>query len=190
MIGSFNFYYAKPGSEDAVLHQRLAASDVRETLGIPRGRVLWRAAGAASLPDVVWELQFDEMGGHHADMAARAASPEFEAIRAGMRKLYRRFERPLFEICVDSPAPDAQPPSIVTLDWIFCAPERSPAIEAAVRRLITHDQPGRLFRLITPGNDLPQFLCQRENADRLAFTAEDVGAERVEASSWTVEDAS
>ncbi len=188
MIGSFNFYYAKPGLEEAVLRQRLAASDVRVAMGVPRGRVLQRTSGPPTLPDVMWEYHFAEMAGHHADMAARAASPEFEAIRAGMRKLYRRFERPLFEICADIPAKDPQPARVVTLDWIFCAPERSESIETDVRRLITVDKPGRLFRLITPGDDLPQFLCQRKNTDELPFTAEDVGAERVEASSWTVED--
>lgn len=189
MIGSFNFYYAKPGLEEAVLRQRLAASDVRVAMGVPRGRVLQRTSGPPTLPDVMWEHHFADMAGHHADMAARAASPEFEEIRAGMRKLYRRFERPLFEICVNIPGKDPQPASVVTLDWIFCAPERSTPIEAALRRLITPDKPGRLFRLLTPGNDLPQFLCQREDAAEVPFTAEDVGAERVEASSWTVEDA-
>src|SRR5258706_8021939 len=98
MIVSFNFYYAQPGQEDAVLRQRLRACDVRETIGVPRGRVLARTAGSADLPDVIWEHHFEDVAGHHADMAVRAASPEVEAVRAGMRKLCRRFERPLFEI--------------------------------------------------------------------------------------------
>ena len=104
MITSFNFYYAQPGQEDAVLRQRLRACDVRDNMGVPCGRVLARSAGAAELPDVIWEHQFDNVDGHHADMAARAASAEFEAIRAGMRKLCRRFERPLFEISADAAA--------------------------------------------------------------------------------------
>src|SRR4051812_28267906 len=130
MIGSFNFYYAKPGLEGAVLHQRLAACDVRVAMGIPRGRVLQRTAGAPTLPDVVWEHHFAELADHHGDMAARAASPEFEAIRAGMRKLYRRFERPLFEICVDAVA--AASATVVTLDWIFCAPDESAEMLASI----------------------------------------------------------
>jgi hypothetical protein len=50
--------------------------------------------------------------------------------------------------------------------------------------------------LLTPGNDLPELLWQREYADAAApgredvrFTALDVGAEQIETSAWTVEDA-
>ena len=144
MITSFNFYYAQPGNEDAVLRQRLYASDVREKLAIPRGRVMRRTAGAATLPDAIWELQFAEIAGHHADMAVRAASPEFEAVRAGMRKLCRRFDRPLFEICADTLASHSQNARIVTLEWIFCAPDGTEKILDVLRRQINHDAPGRL----------------------------------------------
>jgi len=85
-----------------VLRQRLRVSDVRQDLGIPRGRVQALIQGAADFPTVIWEHDFDAIAGHHADMAVRAR-PDFEAIRAGMRKLYRRFERPLFEICKAGP---------------------------------------------------------------------------------------
>ena len=44
MIVSFNFDYALPGQEDAVLKQRLRACDVRNDMGVPRGRVLARGA--------------------------------------------------------------------------------------------------------------------------------------------------
>ena len=175
MITSFNFYYAQPGQEDAVLRQRLRACDVRENIGVPRGRVLARSAGAAALPDVIWEHQFDDVDGHYADMAARAASADFEAIRAGMRKLYRRFERPLFEIRAVA-APPAQAPAarVVALDWIFCAPshgDRALAVagqqaEIYARRGLAR---GRLLRLITPGDDLPQVIWQREHADMASY---------------------
>jgi hypothetical protein len=185
MIGSFNFYYAKPGMEDAVLRQRLAASDVRVAMGIPRGRVLRKTSGAPTLPDVVWEYHFTEMAGHHADMAARAASPEFEAIRAGMRKLYRRFERPLFELCAD--APYAATVRVVALDWIFCAPDETAQILAAVKACLRQQPaPGRIFRLITPGDDLPELIWQHEFAD---IRACDDAAAKIAASpdlsSWT-----
>ena len=192
MITSFNFYYAQPGNEAAVLRQRLYASDVREKLAIPRGRVMRRTAGAATLPDVVWELQFAEIAGHHADMAVRAASPEFEAVRAGMRKLCRRFERPLFEICADTLASRSQNARIVTLEWIFCTPDGTEKILDVLRRQINYDAPGRLLRLTTPGNDLPQLLWQREHVDargadaRVQCRVEISGADRIEPSVWEI----
>jgi hypothetical protein len=175
MITSFNFYYAHPGQEDAVLRQRLRACDVRENIGVPRGRVLARSAVGAGLPDVIWEHLFDDVDGHHADMAARAASAEFEAIRAGMRKLCRRFERPLFEIAA-SAASNMQAPAsrVVALDWIFCAPSHGAEVLVVAEKQATlyaglGFEHGRLLRLITPGNDLPQVVWQREHADMASF---------------------
>ena len=210
MITSFNFYYAHPGQEDAVLRQRLRACDVRENMGVPRGRVLARSAGGAELPDVIWEHQFDNIDGHHADMAARAASAEFEAIRAGMRKLCRRFERPLFEISADATAAVPAPASrVVALDWIFCAPSHGDrALTVAEQQANLFSRfgvaRGRLLRLITPGNDLPQVIWQREHADmasyeqataRIAASTEmkiwpyaaEALAARIERSVWTVQ---
>jgi len=175
MITSFNFYYAQPGQEDAVLRQRLRACDVRDNMGVPCGRVLARSAGAAELPDVIWEHQFDNVDGHHADMAARAASAEFEAIRAGMHKLCRRFERPLFEISADAAATAQAPVSrVVALDWIFCtASHGDQALAVAEQQASLYARlgfaRGRLLRLITPGNDLPQVVWQREHADMASF---------------------
>ena len=172
MIVSFNFYYARPGLAGAVLEQRLRASEVRRRLGLRAGRVLARTEGSDELPDVIWELEFEAVAGHHADMAARAASPEFEAVRAGMRELYRRFERPLFELCGPpaQPPADAQPSRLVTLDWVFCEPQKA----AQARALIEHyadlyalqglDR-GRVLRLITPGAALPELVWQHEYAD-------------------------
>lgn len=177
MIVSFNFYYGRAGQADAVLQQRLRASEVRQRIGLPYGRVISRNAGSGELPDVIWEYEFSDVDGHHADMAVRAASPEFEAIRAGMRKLYRRFERPLFEVCGAPAAMSAAPlsPRVVALDWIFCAPENTSEVLAVLDR---HAGPragpglarGRLLRLITPGTDLPQLICQREYADADSYS--------------------
>jgi len=167
MIVSFNFYYAKPGLEAAVLRQRLRACGVREALNVPRGRVLARISGTPDLPDVIWEQRFADVAEHLADMDVRAASHEFESIRAGMRKLYRRFERPLFEICgdatskVDAPA---QSFGIVTLDWIFCSAAEAHPIAELLQQDAAHDGTSRLMRLTTPGNDLPELVWQREYA--------------------------
>ena len=97
MIVSFNFYYARPGLAGAVLQQRLRASEVRVQMKVPYGRVMKRTAGVDELPDVIWEHEFAEVAGHHADMAARAASSEFEAIRAGMRPLLRRLRSRIWQ---------------------------------------------------------------------------------------------
>ena len=175
MITSFNFYYAHPGQEDAVLRQRLRACDVRDTIGVPRGRVLARSAGVTDLPNVIWEHQFDNVDGHHADMAARAGSAEFEAIRAGMRKLCRRFERPLFEISGGAASTVQAPASrVVTLDWIFCAPSHADqALAVAGQQASLYAgfgcARGRLLRLLTPGDDLPQVVWQREHADMASY---------------------
>ena len=196
MIVSFNFYYARPGLEDAVLKQRLRASDVRERLGIPRGRVIARTEGAPTLPDVIWEQHFEAIDGHHEDMAVRAASPEFEAIRAGMRQLCRRFERPLFEVERDDPA-QAASTALVSLGWIFCSPEKTKsALDVLDRHIGKGLDRGRLLRLVTPGEDLPTLVWQREYADRAAAASQDLGdlgaalappADRVEGSVWKVE---
>ena len=93
MIVSFNFYYARPSLADRVLRQRLRACDVRQDIGVPRGRVLARTAGAADLPDVIWEHQFDDVAGHHADMAVRAASPQRS--RNGARSFPKNAIRPI-----------------------------------------------------------------------------------------------
>ena len=96
MIVARNLYYANDGQADAVHRHRVRACEARERLGLPRGRVLRRARGASNLPDVVWECDFDDIDAYDRDMAALAASPEYEAIRAHMRTLIQRFERVLW----------------------------------------------------------------------------------------------
>ena len=168
MILSLNFYYAVPGLEEAVLRQRLRASDVRERLNIPRGRVLRRVAGSGEVPDVIWENTFPNVAAHLCDMTVRGASAEFEAIRAGMRKLYRRFERPLYEICGDSAWREnatGTEPARVGIDWIFCEPDRCPQALAAVRMSFPDESASggyRMLRAIAPERDLPPLLLQQE----------------------------
>src|SRR5262244_3313627 len=75
-------YYAKPGLAAEVLDIRRKASAVRVSIGLPAGEILVKHPGGdGSEPDVAWQCTF-------ADVAARAASAEFESVRVQMRKLY------------------------------------------------------------------------------------------------------
>jgi hypothetical protein len=89
-------YWARPGQAEAVLDTRRRASDVRGRIGLPRGGIVVKADPAGDGPDVSWECEFATAEAHAADLAARAASPEFGAVRAVMQSLIVRFERQLF----------------------------------------------------------------------------------------------
>ena len=91
MIVERTHYYAKPGLAEQVLAARRRACLVRIALGLHAGKVRAKATGDG--PDVTWECMFAGNAEHDADLAARAASPEFEAVRAEMRGLIARFER-------------------------------------------------------------------------------------------------
>ncbi|MGH8619894.1 MAG: hypothetical protein ACREUW_19565 [Burkholderiales bacterium] len=92
---------------------------MRTGIGLARGQVFRKLSGADVFPDVLWALEFPDMSAQDADMAARAASPEFETVRAGMRQLYQRFERPLFDpIWQQAGAADAAYPH-VTFEWVI-----------------------------------------------------------------------
>ena len=182
MIVSFNFYYAHPGLADAVLRQRLLACDVRDDLGLPRGRVLVRRSGSSDLPDVIWEQPFEDVHGHLADMDVRAASPGFEAVRSGMRQLCRRFERPLFE--AKGEVAKAKASGLVSLEWIFGSSgtdARAAAMPCAPRM--------QILRLITPGGDLPSWIFKREPVEADDALPDSISgiADRVEHSVWRIE---
>ena len=92
-------YYAKPGLAAEVLAQRRKACAVRVAIGLPAGEIFVKhPSGDGSEPDVAWQCTFADTAAHEADLAARAASAEFENVRLGMRKLYARFERQVFAI--------------------------------------------------------------------------------------------
>lgn len=93
-------YYAKPGKADEVRKTRARACDVRAALGLPRGSVFHKVEPDADGPDVTWQCAFASVEVHEQDLAARANSPDFEAVRKHMRRCYDRFERH-FERCVD-----------------------------------------------------------------------------------------
>jgi hypothetical protein len=110
-IRALNLYYARdPNARAQVLATRLRASKVREAIGVPHGRVFRRVDGNSDAPDVMWDCPFADVAGHERDMAARAASAEFESVRAQMRTLTRRFERVLY--CFErTAAPTADEPT-------------------------------------------------------------------------------
>ena len=92
-------YYAKPGLAAEVLEQRRKASAVRVAIGLPAGEIFVKhPSGDGSEPDVAWQCTFADAAAHAADLAARAASAEFESVRTRMRTLYARFERQVFTI--------------------------------------------------------------------------------------------
>jgi hypothetical protein len=159
MIVSYNFYYARPGNAAAVLQQRIRASDVRAQLGLPRGRTISKIEGGDDFPDVIWRLDFAGMAEQDADMKIRAASLEFEAIRRGMRQLYRRFERPLYTPCgnSDTPPPVIGPQQSMLLYGVYC----DGSVSAAVRAVLGTVQ---AVEFMSGGTDVPRMLCETGSA--------------------------
>jgi hypothetical protein len=99
MIVERTHYYAKPGLAAEVLALRRKASAVRLSIGLPAGEIFVKHPGGdGGEPDVAWQCTFADVAARDADLAARAASAEFESVRVQMRKLYARFERQVFSI--------------------------------------------------------------------------------------------
>ena len=72
-------YYAKPGLAAQVLDVRRKASAVRLAIGLPAGEIFVKHPGGdGSEPDVAWQCTFADGAARDADLAARAASVEFE----------------------------------------------------------------------------------------------------------------
>ena len=92
------YYFSKPGKARETLAVRRKACRIRREIGLAAGVVYAGAdESAPTHPDVTWECEFATLAEHEADLAARAASPAFEAIRAEMRACIDRFERHFFE---------------------------------------------------------------------------------------------
>lgn len=180
MIISYNFYYARPGNAAAVLQQRIKASHVRTQLGLPRGRTISKLEGGDDWPDVIWRLDFADMAAQDADMQARAASAEFEAIRHGMRQLYRRFERPLYAPCSDSLLPGQQS---IMLYGVYCDESVSAAARAALNAV-------QAVEFISGGTDIPRIICETATSGMpkaILATLEQLPA-RVGHSAWRIAD--
>ncbi len=181
MIVSLNFYYARPGNAAAVLRQRIRACDVRAALGLPRGRVCAKVKGGDDWPDTLWRLDFPDMAAQDADMAVRAASPDFEAIRIDMRQLYRRFERPLYAGSAGTGG-ILRRGDLQAWTGIFCAGSESLAVRA---HLAGAGVDALEYR--SGGNGVPRFIvCGEPAPDAAGLT---VRGARIVRSLWRIEDA-
>lgn len=96
MLVEITNYYALEGQVEAVLAQRVRASELRVRLGLPPGRIYQKVEGAG--PDVRWECIFETRAAFDADIASRAASIEFTRMRQEMHTLLEKFERNLQEL--------------------------------------------------------------------------------------------
>jgi hypothetical protein len=177
-----NMYYAKPGMENEVLKTRQNASNIRASIGLPRGRILRRINEAEELPDVLWECEFPDIAAHDRDMAARADSDAFEDVRSRMRSVASRFERTLWRVAYPSSPvsiTDAgllttalDRSAIVITNWYFAHPGQEHAvmdhrIHASVVREQTGGRAGRVFsRVMGTGfvqsGELPEVMWQTE----------------------------
>src|SRR5262245_18733191 len=81
MIVERTQYFAKPGLAAEVLDLRRKASAVRLSIGLPAGEIFVKHPGDGSEPDVAWQCTFADVAARDADLAARAASAEFESVR-------------------------------------------------------------------------------------------------------------
>lgn len=184
MIISYNFYYARPGHAGAVLQQRILASNLRARLGLPRGRIISKIEGGDDWPDVIWRLDFAGMAEQDADMKARAASPEFEAVRQGMRRLYRRFERPLYApLGRHARLQDGQTSPSLLLYGVYCDAAAGAAVRSGLDGLAAVE-----FR--SGATDVPRFLCETGTAGLPQELLQNLGgpAVRIERSVWRVAD--
>lgn len=86
-------YWAKAGKADEVYAWRRHASDVREKIGLRRGRVLRRQGPSDTQADVIWEVEYANEAERLRDLKVRDESPEFTAVRDHMRTLYQKFDR-------------------------------------------------------------------------------------------------
>lgn len=92
-----NHYFPKPGNEAAVYALRLRASAVRDSLGLPKGRVLKKRSGEGG-PFVIWECEYPSPEARERDVAQLDQSDEFRRVQARMGTLLDKFERFVFEI--------------------------------------------------------------------------------------------
>jgi carboxymethylenebutenolidase len=106
MIIERTHYFAHPGKAGEVLAVRRRACAVRLALGLPAGEIFVKQDGGdGSEPDVTWQCGFADEAEQAADLAARGASGDFEAVRADMKAAMARFERHVFrraDLALDS----------------------------------------------------------------------------------------
>jgi hypothetical protein len=99
MIVERTHYFAKPDLAAEVLALRRKACSVRLSIGLPVGEIFVKhPRGDGSEPDVAWQCTFADAAAREADLAARAASTEFQNVVAQMLKQIVRFDRQVFSI--------------------------------------------------------------------------------------------
>jgi hypothetical protein len=99
MIVERTHYFAKPGLATEVLDLRRKACAVRLSMGLPAGEIFIKhPRGDGSEPDVAWQCTFTDATAREADLAARAASTEFQNVVAQMLKQIVRFDRQVFSV--------------------------------------------------------------------------------------------
>lgn len=92
-----NHYYPKQGKEKEVYEWRLHASEVREKLGLPKGRVLKRISGEHQ-PFIIWECEYPSLEAREKDIKELDKSKEFKQVQEHMASLLEKFERSVWEI--------------------------------------------------------------------------------------------
>jgi len=168
-IRALNLYYAHaPELSAEILATRLRASQVRLDIGIPHGRVFKCVSPHADLPDVMWDCPFADASGHDRDMDACAASPEFDAVRAHMRAMLRRFGRVLYAIDLASAANATDDVgSLVTQLWLKRSGDASIARDSVLAAL---DHTGHtdvaLFHRLGNDADLPDWIIEFPHGNR------------------------
>lgn len=96
MLIEITNYYPRPGQAAAVLAHRHRGCDVRAAMGLPRGEVMHLVDGPGA--PVRWMCRFADDAALAADLAARAASPDFARQRTEMGALVERFERAIYRV--------------------------------------------------------------------------------------------
>ena len=96
MIVDRHLYHPLPGR--SVLKQRQLACDVRERIGLPRGRILTKVRGADGLAEVIWEWDYPDAAAYDREMDTQNASDELMAVRRHMRTLIERMDPVLLEV--------------------------------------------------------------------------------------------
>jgi len=93
MITERTVYSPKPGKLDEVLATRRRASTIRRRIGLRAGEISVESDVDGAPVRIQWQCSFIDEAAHSADLDARAASPDFEAIRKTMSGLIDDFER-------------------------------------------------------------------------------------------------
>jgi hypothetical protein len=92
-----NAYFPKAGKEKEVYEWRLHASEVRDKLGLPKGRVLRRISeGNGSY--VIWQCEYSSIEERQKDVEKLDQSEEFKKVQEHMSTLLDKFERTVWEV--------------------------------------------------------------------------------------------